>query len=79
MTFEQAKEDLGDIDSFCHQVCVCCTANDAFCPSECDDLQKARQLDFDRLVKCYARNGGDLVAVIRYIKSTKINRKKGGY
>lgn len=79
MTYEQAKEELGDIDAFCHQMCVSCTANDAFCPSDCDDLQKARQLDFDRIVKCYARSDGDLWAVMRYIKTCKVNRVKGGY
>lgn len=79
MTYEQALEELGDIDSFCRMCCNNCTSNDWYCPSECDDLEKARLLDFDRIVKCYAVHEGNLAKVFRYIKSTKLARKKGGY
>ena len=78
MTYEKAKEELKDIDSFCHAACIACN-NEWFCPSYCDMLLKAEKLDFDRIVKCYARHDGDMSKVFRYIKETKLNRKKGGY
>ena len=79
MTEQKARDDIQDIDSFCKWVCDCCQNNDWYCPSECDVLQKARKLNFDRIVKCYARHDGDLDKVCNYIKTTKINRVKGGY
>ena len=71
LSLEQARYECGDIDSFCSQVCGCCTANDWYCPTECADLEKARRMDFDRIVKAYARNWGDLAKVMRYIKQAK--------
>ncbi len=79
MTEQQAREEIPDIDTFCRICCDNCTSNDWYCPSDCEDLEKARKLDFDRIVKCYARHDGDLSKVARYIKTTKINRVKGGY
>ena len=79
MTEQQAREDIPDIDSFCKWTCDCCQSNDWYCPSECETLEKARKLDFDRIVKCYAEHDGDLNKVCRYIRTTKINRVKGGY
>ena len=72
LTLEQARYELGDINSFCSQVCGGCTANDWYCPTECAVLEKARRMDFDRIVKSYARNWGDLAKVIRYIKNAKV-------
>jgi hypothetical protein len=79
MTVEEAKKDLGDIDRFCRCVCDYCTANDWYCPTYCEMLEKARKIDFNRILKCYAKHEGDLMKVVRYIKATKIQRKKGGY
>jgi hypothetical protein len=79
MTDKEALEELVDIDNFCKHACDMCTANDWYCPSECEMLEKARKLDFDRIVKCYAKHDGDMCKVFMYIKSTKINRKRGGY
>lgn len=79
MTEEQARKEIPDIDSFCKWSCDCCQTNDWYCPTECDILLKARQLDFNRVVKCYARHRGDLEKVFRYIKATKITRARGGY
>lgn len=79
MTLEQAKEELCDIDTFCKIACDNCTANDYYCPSECEMLKKARTLDFDRIIKCFANNDGDLYKVFAYIKQAKTNRKRGGY
>ena len=78
MTYEQAKEELQDIERFQNQACIACD-NEWFCPSYCDMLLKAEKLDFDRIIKCYARHDGDMSKVFRYIKETQPNRKKGGY
>lgn len=72
MTIEEAKEYISDIDGFCKEACAFCTSNDWYCPSECDALKKARQLDFNRILKCYARNGGDIQKVINYIRTARI-------
>ncbi|MBR2870156.1 MAG: hypothetical protein IKB98_02075 [Clostridia bacterium] len=79
MRIDKARQELIDIDNFCKKACDGCTANDWYCPSECEMLTKARKLDFERIVRCYAYHDGDLCKVFRYIKQTKINRKKGGY
>lgn len=72
MTIEEAKEYISDIDGFCKDVCNCCRANDWYCPKECDTLKKARHLDFNRILKCYARNGGDMLKIINYIRTARI-------
>jgi hypothetical protein len=79
MTYEEAKEQIPDFESFRVECCNSCTSNDWYCPSDCEMLEKARKLDFDRILKCYAKHDGDLSKVAGYIKRTKINRKKGGY
>lgn len=76
MSYEQALAELGDIDSFCRQVCISCSANDWFCPTDCAELEKAQRMDFDRIVWSYARNDGDLRKVMRYIARAKEARKK---
>ncbi len=77
MTLDEARKEIGSIDYFCKSACNVCTANDWFCPDECDNLKKARQIDFDRIVKAYARYDGDLSRVFRFINQAKINRRKG--
>ena len=71
MPVEQAREEMGDIDNFCNLACVACSA-DAYCPSDCDMLAKARRMDYEKIVKSYARNEGDWAKVFRYIKDAKI-------
>lgn len=76
MTYEQALEEIGDINSFCKICCNYCQANDWYCPSECDFLEKARMLDFDRIVKSWAKNNGDYYKVFQYIKRAKLSKKE---
>ena len=78
MTLDEAREEIGDIDSFCKNACYDCTANDWFCPDECDNLKKAMQIDFDRIAKAYARYDGDLSKVFRYINQAKVTTRKDG-
>lgn len=72
MTIEEAKGEIPDIVRFANRACQECTANDWYCSSVCDTLRKARKLDYNRILKCYARNGGEMWKVIRYIKRAKI-------
>ena len=78
MTIEKAREEIPDIDSFCYDACIVCSC-EWFCPSDCSVLEKARKLDFERILKCYAKHDGDINKVCRYIKNTPLVRKKGGY
>lgn len=79
MTEEQAKKQIPNFEAFKSEMCQACTANDWYCPSLCNELIKASKMDFNRIIKVYARHDGDLVKVNNYIRQTKINRKRGGY
>lgn len=76
MTVDEARSEIHSIDCFCKNICNVCTANDWYCPSECDTLQKARRIDFESIVKSYARNEGDLSKVFRYINQRRITRQR---
>lgn len=78
MTVDKAKNELRDINYFCKYACNMCTANDWYCPTECDTLQKARRIGFENIVKSYARNDGDWAKVFRYINQTKSCKRKTG-
>lgn len=71
MTIEEAKKDIPDFDSFRYQACFCCN-NEWYCPSYCDALEKAERMDFNRILKCYAQNGGEMYKVLRWLKRVKI-------
>lgn len=77
MTLDEARKKLGNIDDFCKSACSVCTANDWYCPTECDTLRKARRMNFDCIIKSYARNDGDWSKVLRYINQARIDCKKG--
>ena len=72
MTIEEAKEYIPDFDSFCKEACAVCTANDWYCPDVCDTLLKAGELDYERILKCYARNDGEMYKVLRWLKQARI-------
>lgn len=72
MTLEEAREEIPNIDRFCKHACINCN-QDWFCPTFCDDLKKAIKMDYERLVKCYARNDGDWSKTFRCIKQAKLN------
>lgn len=71
MTLEEAKNDLEDFKGFCRYACNSCN-NDWYCPSYCDVLEKASKMDFDRIIKSYARNDGDMAKVFKFIKLAKL-------
>lgn len=72
MTIEEAKQDFNNINEFCHCACGWCN-NDWYCPTDCVELEKARRIPFEKILKSYARNDGDFNKVIRYIRRYKEN------
>ena len=71
MTIEEAKEYIPDVDSLCRQACLCCN-NEWYCPTYCDVLEKAARMDYNRILKCYARNDGEMWKVVRWIRQARI-------
>ena len=71
MTIKQALDDIRNIDVVCCICCNYCTAVENYCPTECAVLEKARQLDFNRIVEHYAKYDGDLHKTCNYIKRCK--------
>ena len=72
MSIEEAKKDIPTIESFLRQSCNTCTANDWYCPSYCDDLEKAKKMPFEKIQQIYAKWDGDMVKVFRYIKRYRL-------
>lgn len=72
MTIEEAKEELKDLEVLEWAMCDYCTANDFYCYSPCAERDKIKQIGYDRIIKSYARNNGDIEKVFQYIKRTKI-------
>lgn len=73
MTIEEAKEYIPDFEAFRKEACTVCTANDWYCPfNVCDTLLKAGELDYNRILKCYARNDGEMYKVFRWLKKARI-------
>lgn len=68
MTLEEAKQEIPDFKSFCKLACNNCTSNDWYCPTLCITLKNAYRLNYEDILKCYARNDGDMTKVFRYIK-----------
>ena len=73
MTIEEAKEYIPDFDSFCRKACLCCD-NEWYCLSYCDVLEKASRMDFNHILKCYARNDGEMYKVLRWLKKQELRR-----
>lgn len=62
-----------NFDEFRSISCNLCTANEWYCPSDCDTLCKAKNIPFEKIQKSIKRNEEDYSKVFRYIK-----RYKGG-
>lgn len=72
MTIKEAKEYIPDFEAFRNEFCSVCVANDWYCPNVCDTLLKAGELDYNRILKCYARNDGEIWKVVRWLKKARI-------
>ena len=66
------EEKFETIDNFCSYVCNCACSNDWYCPKECDLLEKARKMPFEKINKKWIEHDGDIIKVERYIKQYKI-------
>ena len=66
------EEKFETIDNFCSYVCNCACSNDWYCPKECDLLEKARKMQFEKINKKWIEHDGDIRKVERYIKQYKI-------
>ena len=71
MTIEEAKEYIPDFKSFYAEACAMC-AQEWYCPHNCEILDKARKMDFNRILKCYARHDGEMYKVLRWLKQARI-------
>lgn len=71
MTLDEAKEEIPTFEIYAQMSCDNCTANDAYCPSYCYELEKASRIPFEVIQAKYAQYDGDLRKVLRYIKNTK--------
>ena len=70
MTLEEAQQEIIDYEALVKAMCSMCSYWG--CPSNCDMLDKAKEIPLMSIQKSYARNDGDLTAVARYIKRKKI-------
>lgn len=76
MTIEDAKNEVGDnFTDFAKHICCQCTANDWFCPSYCDLLERLSYMDFEYVLEKYAHYDGDLVKFSRYFKNSRWKKK----
>lgn len=72
MTEQEAKEEIPTIQSFLILSCNNCIPNDWYCPSYCANLEKAKEMPFEKIQRIYAKWDGDLVKVHRYIKQYRL-------
>lgn len=72
MTIEEAYADCPSFESFAYVCCVYCKS-DRYCTACCDMLEKAKRMPFEKIIKSYAHNEGDIAKVARYIKRYKEN------
>ena len=71
MTIEEAKEYIPNFEAFRKEACATCT-EEWYCPRNCEELNKASRMDFNRILKCYARNDGETYKVLRWLKQARI-------
>ena len=70
MTIEQAKEEIPTFEAFKSYLCSCCSANDWYCPTDCETLIKAKKIFF-KVQASYAKHDGDLRKVCNYINQVR--------
>ena len=63
-------------NKFCSYCCEECTAmSDGYCPSDCDVLEKARKMPFEKINAKWIEHDGDIQKVVRYIKQYNLRSK----
>lgn len=71
MTTVDAREYIPNLTIFRKEACEACKQSD-YCPQYCDTLLKAERMDFNRILKCYARHDGEMYKVLRWLKQARI-------
>ena len=66
------EEKFETIDNFCSYVCNCACSNDWYCPKECDMLEKARKMPFEKINKKWIEHDGNIQKLARYIKQYRL-------
>lgn len=66
--------EAGYCPRYCEDLCeTCVNCGEAeYCHLYCEDLCKAARMDFNRILKCYARNDGEMYKVLRWLKQARI-------
>ena len=65
MTKAEAKNEFGeDADTMCKNLCNLCTANDWYCPDDCNAIAWVRG-HFDKAIEMLAKTDGDYVNLLR--------------
>lgn len=70
MTVDEVKHEIPDFEIFASICCDFCKA-EAYCPSYCKELEKAKLMPYDKILLKYAEYDGDLTKVWKYIKRHK--------
>lgn len=58
-------------DELAQKICDDCIANDWYCPSECDFLEKMRRVPIKKLNERYEHYQGYIYDFARWLKRTK--------
>lgn len=68
-----SEDKFENIDQFCSYCCEECTAMpDGYCPCECDFLEKARKIPFEKINTKWVEYKGDIRKVANYIKQYRL-------
>lgn len=70
-------DEFENIDQFCSMLCNCCTSlPDGYCPTECNILEKARKIPFEKIVAKWIEHDGDIPKIARYIRQYNLYGKR---
>lgn len=65
------EDKFENIKQFCSFLCNHCDT-DGYCPTDCDLLEKAREIPFEKINNKWIEYNGDIEKVARYIKQYRL-------
>ena len=65
------EDKFENINKFCSFLCNHCDT-DGYCPTDCDLLEKARKMPFDKINDKWVEYNGDIQKIARYIKQYRL-------
>ncbi|MCD8372027.1 MAG: hypothetical protein LUD27_01855 [Clostridia bacterium] len=71
MTIKQAGDYIPDFECFEMEMCNNCTTPDGYCLCNCYELEKAKQIGYNRLIRVYAEYDDDFSKVIDFIRRAR--------